>query len=122
MFHSFTPRFFARMSESAIDPSDEYPGWHCHDDYVLRPKGVGGDGCRQSGIDAPRQPDYDLLEAILPNVVPRPDCQGLVDLFQVWEGGLGGGVDGGVSGVGIDVHHEQVLFELLASGQDVPRR
>ena len=83
------------------------------------PRGVGGDGGGEGGVDAAGEADDDLLEAVLADVVPGADGESLVDFFEVGEG-VREGWGGGVLRVGINVDNQEVFLELVASGQHVP--
>ncbi len=44
-------------------------------------QGVDRDDGRQRGVDSAAQPEYDVSEAVLANVVARSEDEGAVDLF-----------------------------------------
>ena len=107
-----------------------------------RPERIDGDGGDQRRVDASREPDHRIGEAVLPQVVPGPEHEGGVDLGvggerlgQRWrrgDGSLGGPGLGdhqpgqfaigpaGIRGRDGKIDHDQVRFELDPVGQQGP--
>ena len=58
---------------------------HAHADDVLGAERIGGDRRGERRVDAARQPDHHLLEALLVDVVVRAEDDGGVDLGGAFE-------------------------------------
>ncbi len=122
-------------------------GGHEHADHVLGPEGVGRDRGDERRVDAARQPDEHVGEAVLADVVARAEHERLVDLAHRFEQRLDPVCAPGPAelrlgdrdlrqlrspqastrierpaaerGVHVDVADEQVLLELLGPGHEV---
>src|SRR5262245_59464513 len=87
---------------------------HDHAGDLAGTKGIDGKQGDQSGVDAAREGDADVAEAVLAHVVAQTENQGGVDLGEVVERldektGLGWG----------DVADQQFLLKLSRAGEDV---
>ena len=82
------PRFAASASASVMLPSLEYARRHEHAGDVVGAERVGRDRGDERRVDAAREPDEHVAEAVLAHVVARAEHERLVDLVHRLERGL----------------------------------